>query len=292
MRRLFQHALLMSCMMLVATYLLTDGQTWATLVNAQASLPTRTVFLDPGHGNGDAGATFRFEDGMVLREADIALSIAHKTAELLREKGYRVVLSREKEYRAGHGDESNGDGRLSYRDDLQDVVDMANELKADIFISMHHNGSVNYTAEGVEVYYCEDRDFASDSYRLAMLTQANLLQGLRDIGYAAVDRGVKDDSVLYAWRRPPTIITTPSGEGRSTTQIIPSNWRGHLFVLGPERPRGKPRATNMPGVLGEALFVSNPTEAQLLASERGQWAIARGYANAVVTYFESMVIGN
>jgi N-acetylmuramoyl-L-alanine amidase len=147
---------------------------------------------------------------------------------------------------------------------------MANEVKADIFISMHHNGAYNREASGVEVYYCEDREFASDSYRLAALVQANLLQGLRDVGYVAFDRGAKDDSLLYNFG------------GR----------RGHLFVLGPMRPRGKPRATNMPGVLGEALFVSNPVEAQLLASESVRWGIARGYANAVVTYFESSVSGN
>jgi N-acetylmuramoyl-L-alanine amidase len=44
----------------------------------------------------------------------------------------------------------------------------------------------------------------------------------------------------------------------------------------------------MPGVLGEALFVSNPSEARILASDEGRWAIARGYAHAVVMYFESL----
>ena len=251
------------------------------------SASERVVFLDPGHGNGDGGATTHLADGTLVREADLALSIAQKTAELLRAKGYQVVLSREKEYRAGHGDDNNNDGRLNYRDDLQTVVDMANNTKADLFISMHHNGAANRDAKGVEVYYCEDRPFAKQSIRLAELVQANLLQALRDIGYEAEDRGAKDDSVLYAWRRPLFTIPAPSGAGRDgALPPVPSNFRGHLFVLGPARPeRGKPSATEMPGVLGESLFVSNEVEATLLAQERVQWALARGYANAVVTYF-------
>ena len=249
---------------LAGSFTLADGSLWAQQASAQALERTYTVFLDPGHGSGDAGAAFRFEDGEVLREADVALSIAHKTAELLRAKGFQVILSREKEYRADADADANNDGRMNYRDDLQQVVDMANDSRADIFISLHHNGSANNTASGVEVYYCADRSFADQSRMLAELVQANLMQGLRDIGYEAFDRGVKDDSLLY------------SRNGR----------RWHLFVLGAARSRGHPRATNMPGILGEALFVSNPAEAKLLASEEVRWALARGYANAVVTYFQ------
>ena len=235
----------------------------ASLASAQSAARVYTVFLDPGHGNGDGGATTHLADGTQVREADISLSIALKTAELLRASGLRVVLSREQESRAGQGADANRDGRMNYRDDLEEVVDMANDSNADLFISMHHNGSANADASGVETYYCADRAFADQSRKLADLVQANLMQGLRDIGYEALDRGVKDDSWLYSYR----------------------STRGHLYVLGPVRARSHPTATLMPGVLGEPLFVSNPVEAQLLSTERAQWAIARGYANAVVTYF-------
>ncbi len=235
----------------------------ASIASAQSAAHVYTVFLDPGHGNGDGGATAYLADGTQVREADVTLSIALKTAELLRASGVHVVLSREQEYRAGRGADANRDGRMNYRDDLQDVVDMANDSRADLFISMHHNGSANADASGIETYYCADREFAEQGRKLADLVQANLLQGLRDIGYEAQDRGVRDDSWLYAYR----------------------SFRGHLFVLGPEQRRGHPRATMMPGVLGESLFISNSVEAQLLATEQAQWAIARGYANAVVTYF-------
>jgi len=147
------------------------------------------------------------------------------------------------------------------------VVDLANESNADLFISLHSNSSGSPTASGVEVYYCADREFSGESRHLAELVNDHLLRALRDTGHDVADRGVKDDSTLYRWR------------GRS----------GHLFVLGPVRSWGRrrvhPRAIEMPSVLAEALFLSNRAEAAILASEEGQWALARGYAAAVEAYF-------
>lgn len=232
------------------------------------SPPSQTIFLDPGHGGNDSGAVRVAANGRVeLREKEVNLKIALKTAELLREHGYEVVLSRDSDEREGEDRDVNGDGRISSRDSLQAVVDAANAAGADLFISLHSNSSWDATASGVEVYYCADRPFSDDNRRLADLVQANLLQALADIGYNTVDRGVKEDGVLYQWR------------GR----------HGHLFVLGPVRTWGRrmvhPRATEMPGVLAEALFVSNRRDAAILGSEAGQWAIARGYVAAVDAYF-------
>jgi len=234
-----------------------------------ASAPAiHTVFLDPGHGGADSGAIRVNDRGeVILREKDVNLAVALKTAELLRAKGYRVILSRETNERPGSGEDVNADGRLSHRDNLQAVVDLANTSGAELFISLHSNSSQDPVASGVEVYYCADREFAAESRRLAELVQAELVETLRAIGYPALTRGVKDDGLLYSWR------------GR----------RGHLFVLGPARTWGRwqvhPRATQMPAVLAEALFVSNNREAQLLASEAGQWALARGYVAAIEAHF-------
>lgn len=228
----------------------------------------RTIFLDPGHGGNDSGAVRIAANGYVeLREKEVNLEIALKTAELLRERGYEVVLSRASDLRAGEDRDANGDGRISKRDPLQAVVDAANDAGADLFIALHSNSSRDATASGVEVYYCGERPFSDENRRLAELVQAHLLRSLADVGYTVQDRGVKEDSVLYQWR------------GR----------HGHLFVLGPVRTWGRrmvhPRATEMPGVLAEALFVSNSRDAAILGSESGQWALARGYVAAVEAYF-------
>jgi N-acetylmuramoyl-L-alanine amidase len=78
---------------------------------ASAGAPAaRTVFLDPGHGDSDGGAVHRDAQGEVdLREKDVNLAVALKAAELLRARGYRVVLSRETDERPGQGEDVNGD---------------------------------------------------------------------------------------------------------------------------------------------------------------------------------------
>jgi N-acetylmuramoyl-L-alanine amidase len=233
-----------------------------------ATPAVRTVFIEVGHGGIDSGAVRYGADGEVdMLEKEVNLSVALKTASLLRFRGYTVVLSRGSAVRPGRDEDVNGDGRITNRDALQAVVDAANESGADVFLSLHSNSAWDATESGLEVYYCADREFAGESRRLAGLVLDNLRRALQNIGHDAAIRGVKDDTSLYRWR----------------------SWQGHLFVLGPVRTSSRrashPRATQMPGALGEALFMSNDEEAAILASEEGQWALARGYTAAVEAYF-------
>lgn len=248
---------------------------------AELDQPRAVIFLDPGHGGADSGAAF-YGGGFTVVEAEVNLDVALRTAERLRARGYAVTLSRETADQPGGGEDVNGDGRNTSRDGLQAVVDLANAAGADLFLSIHHNGSTNRAAAGSEVYYCADRPFAAESFRFGKLVLDHVLAALWRQGYASPNRGVIDDSLLY---------------NRGGT------FRGHLFVLGPLRPpraaplagatpspfRSPPklRATDMPGVLSEALFVSNPHEAWLLAQPRVRAALADAFADAVDDYFSS-----
>lgn len=255
------------------------------LAASEPDEPRARIFLDPGHGGPDPGAVF-YGAGFIVREAEVNLEVALLTAERLRARGYAVFLSRESHDQAGGSEDSNGDGRVTLRDGLQSVVDQANGVQADLFLSIHHNGSVNRSASGTEVYYCADRPFADASFRFGELVLNNILASLKDQGYVSDNRGVTDDSMLFTR----------------------GAFRGHLFVLGPVRslrsfappsaptrptpstpsaPRSAPklRATEMPGVLSEALFVSNPTEAWLLSQPRIHAALADAFTNAIEQYF-------
>jgi hypothetical protein len=97
--------------------------------------------------------------------------------------------------------------------------------------------------------------------RLAASLQAHLVRSMRSAGYDPVDEGTADDSIL---KKP----------------------YGHLFLLGPLTPRVA-RASNMPGALGETLYLTNPTEAAWLAQDSMLTAIARGYYEGIVAYFDS-----
>lgn len=96
----------------------------------------QTVFLDPGHGGSDPGAT-----AGGYTEANLNLAVAKKVESLLVARGYIVYMSR------------TGDTALS----LLERSQMANNLNTDIFISIHHNstGAGTTTANGIESYYYE-----------------------------------------------------------------------------------------------------------------------------------------
>jgi len=223
----------------------------------------RTVAVDPGHGGAEVGAVFA-EGGQSLAEKDVNLSIALRLKSLLENAGHRVVLTRDSDRSANNPPvDRTGDGRVNSRDDLQARVDIANEAGADVFISLHNNGSGSPDESGTEVWYCKERTFGDKNFALASELQSAILASLRSVGYTSRDRGIKEDSNFRIYRGQPY----------------------NIFVLGPAREPGHPRATEMPGALIESLFVSNPVEARLLQRDDVLDAIAAGCFEGIERYF-------
>jgi N-acetylmuramoyl-L-alanine amidase len=220
----------------------------------------RVVALDPGHGGPEVGAA-----GAGVAEKDVNLRIALKLKALLERDGMIVVLTRDEDRRAvpPPGFEPPPDWRDT-RTDLQARIDIANLAGADVFISIHNNGSSNPNERGTEVWWDGRRPFAAYNRALAELVLEELLHHIRAAGYPTVNRGLKEDSSFRIW------------QGRAFP----------IFVLGPPRTGAvTTRATNMPAVLGESLFLSNPSEAVQLTREEMLDAIARGYHAALTRYF-------
>jgi N-acetylmuramoyl-L-alanine amidase len=232
----------------------------------------KIVFIDPGHGGPETGAVHVGKDGKVdLIERDLNLAVGLKLRALLEQDGFKVAMSRTSADSANTPRRDwNEDGRLTNRDEYQAVVDRANESGADLFVSIHHNGSPNKEASGTEVWFSPLRAFADKNLLFARLLQANLVASIRATGYNTVDRGIKDDSIFRFFN------------GRYY----------EIFVLGEaNRSLSHPRAGNMPAALGEALFLSNEADAAMLAKESTLDAIAQGYRNAIVQYFERLAQG-
>ena len=233
----------------------------------------KVVYIDPGHGGPETGAVHVGADGKVdLIERDLNLKTGLKLRALLEADGFTVAMSRTSAASANTPPlDRNGDGRVNNRDEYQAVVDLANESKADLFVSIHNNGTVNPDVSGTEVWFSPLRSFADKNWLFAQLLQANLVASIRAIGYNTVDRGIKDDSVFRVFN------------GRYY----------EIFVLGEaDATRAHPRATNMPGALGEGLFLSNQADAAMLAKDSTLDAIARGYYNAIVQYFARLAQGS
>lgn len=220
--------------------------------------------MDPGHGGQYPGAVHPDgHGGYDVIEKDVNLRVALLLADALRETGYRVVLTRSTDTILNTSAEDvNGDGQVTVEDDLQARVDFINSSGADLLLSIHHNGSESRSMRGCTTYYCADRPFADQNRALAEMVQSNLLASLRLAGYTVVpDLGARDDATI----------------GKPY---------GHLCLLGPTTPV-LARASIMPGVVGEALFVSFDGEAALLKDERVLRAIAIGYRDGVQRFFES-----
>jgi N-acetylmuramoyl-L-alanine amidase len=234
----------------------------------------RIIVLDPGHGGPEVGA-----GGAGLSEKFVNLYIAQRLRRMLEEAGYRAVLTRETDARVftllPH--DPNSTARPATEADLQARVDLANQAQADVFISLHNNGSNDSGLSGTEVWYNASRPFSALNLVLAQEVLNALVEEIRAAGHPAVNRGLKDDARFRFFN------------GR----YYP------LFVLGPPREAnpqtreagGMTRATQMPGILGETLFLSHAREAQLLRLEEMQEAIARGYFTGIQRYFARMDAG-
>lgn len=140
------------------------------LTAVQAEQKVSMIVVDPGHGGEDGGS----ERGGVL-EKDVNLAIALALEERLLDMGYEVALARE------------GD---SYRV-KEDRVKMANEIQADVYVSIHQNTYKDRGVEGIEIWY-DEQDTDRDSESLARLIheETTRLTG-------AVRRGLKDGSGLH-----------------------------------------------------------------------------------------------
>jgi N-acetylmuramoyl-L-alanine amidase len=234
---------------------------WAILASprpALAAAPLR-ITLDPGHGGPEVGASYRFADGVVLQEKALNLRVTIRLRDLLSQAGHVVTLTRTTDALVNaDGRDVNGDGRVSLADDLQARVDTANRAGSDLFVAIHFNGSSDASMRGTYTFWNADRPFAERSRTLAQDVQTNLLAALRAAGYTSLDRGARTDAWLL-------------GSGNA------------LFVLGPQSgPIARP--SQMPAIIAEPLFLTNPHDAAALRDDKIVDAVAQGLFDGIRAY--------
>lgn len=221
----------------------------------------RTVFIDPGHGGPDPGAT-----GVGVDEKAVTLGVATRLAGLLRADGWRVVLARTTDSSVAALGPSDLDQGVETPDavhkDLVARIACANAAHADALLSVHFNGFDDPSVGGTETFYDPDRSFAARSRTLAQSLQAALVRAL-----GTDDRGVTSDTELDA--------STLTNAGAAY---------GHLVELGPAQPGWVDTPSTMPGALVEPLFVTDPDEAAVARSAAGQQRIAQALYNGLKGY--------
>ncbi len=120
-----------------------------TFVNAEEQiLKGKIIYIDPGHGGRDPGATYK-----EIRESDINLQISKYLKEELEKNGATVYLTR-----IGNYDLSKNNARNHKKNDLTARARLINESNCDMYISIHLNSDPSSTWNGMQIFYTNNNE--------------------------------------------------------------------------------------------------------------------------------------
>jgi N-acetylmuramoyl-L-alanine amidase len=219
------------------------------------------VALDPGHGGEDPGAT----GPSGLHEKDVVLQIALKLRDALNaQKGMRAMLTRDDDFFVP----------------LQERVRKARRVQADLFVSIHADAFITPQARGASVFALSENGASSSAARwLANKENAADLVG-------GVNVKAADSTVLRAML------------DMSTTAQIKDSLRVGHEVLGQIGKVGRLhkgsveqagfavlKAPDIPSILVETAFISNPEEESRLRDAGYQAELVKALATGITRYF-------
>lgn len=183
-----QHALelAMACMLLVCFYIL-SREAALTVGNMQES---PAILVDAGHGGVDPGMV-----GMGgLEEKGLNLAIAKKLEEVLKSKGYRVIMTRETDkglYEEG--------ARNKKRQDMGRRIALIEKEKPALTVSIHQNSYRDASVKGPQVFYYAE---SVEGARLAKLLQEKMNTGLS----IQRPRQAKENKSYYLLKKSPGVV--------------------------------------------------------------------------------------
>jgi N-acetylmuramoyl-L-alanine amidase len=225
-------------------------------LRAPAAPAIRTIVIDPGHGGDDVGA--KGPKGTL--EKDVTLDVARRLKAAIEGRlGIRVILARE-------------DDRLV---SLDDRASIANNNKADLFISLHANASPSRESRGAEVFYLSLDGYGEEARRMAENPQSNPLPALgggrRDVEFILWDMAQARhlaESAVFAGMVEESLRPRVEMRTRSIQQAA------FRVLVG----------ANMPAVLVEMGFITNPDQEAQLTSDGFKNAVVQALYEATVHY--------
>jgi N-acetylmuramoyl-L-alanine amidase len=225
----------------------------------QLGLGARRIVIDPGHGGHDPGTIGRAG----LMEKDLVLDVSLRLERMVREElGAEVIMTRSTDVFIP----------------LEERTAIASTREADLFLSIHANASRNPAARGIETYFLS---FARNPHAEAVAARENAISTAT----------LKDLQGLVK------AITTNSkiDESRDFATSIQEAMVEHMRTHTPVQDRGVHTApfyvligANMPSVLAEIAFVSNPDEEKRLKNPEFRDHIARSLLKGVRNYLEAL----
>ena len=223
-------------------------------------LKINRIVIDAGHGGHDSGTL----GPGGLEEKDVVLDVALRLGKLLRERlGADVIYTR------------SDDTFIP----LETRTAIANQAQADLFISIHANSSPDTSTRGVEVYYL---NFTSSADALEVAAREN----------ASSDESIHQLSDLVK----KIALQAKINESREFAADVDQSLYEGLEQGNPGlKDRGVKKApfvvligANMPSILAEISFLTNPEDAQELREPRYRERIAEALYRGVARYVSSM----
>jgi N-acetylmuramoyl-L-alanine amidase len=235
-----------------------DGQRSLT---RELGLKISRIVIDPGHGGHDTGTIGPHG----LMEKDLCLDIALRLGRMIEDRL------------------PNADVVYTRKDDtfipLEDRTSIANNAKADLFISIHANSSHDHAARGVETYYL---NFATSQESMEVATRENALSqssihDLQDL----VKKIARNEKIEESKE----LANDVQDSLAHRMQVVTQN----------QRNRGVKKApfvvligANMPSILSEISFISNPADEKLLKRPDQRQRVAEGLYHGITSYLDSL----
>lgn len=233
------------------TILLLTGQAWSF-----------TILIDPGHGGEDDGARARYYYGKkkwrMINEKDIALSLAKKIHEELGKKDFKTYLTR------------SVDRTVT----LAERAELAEKIKADLFISVHVNASEENHPRGFETYYL-------DNHNDSAIKKVESIENKDLKGEALIVNKILTDLVIERTvKSSKGLATAIHGQiqhlvGKKYNLIDRGVKPGLFYVLA---------LTKRPAILLEVGFLSNSKELKRILNSNFQRRYAKAVANGIASY--------
>jgi len=226
--------------------------------------PLELIVVDPGHGGHDSGAVG--PNGTL--EKNINLRFAKELAALLKREGrFKVLLTRKKDKFVP----------------LAERTDFANKKKASLFISIHANASLSSKGHGFEVYFLSEK--ASDPHAAEVARRENAVVEME--GKPTEKRKILEN-LLWSLARNQFMNESSELSGLISRRIIKrvdianrGVKQAGFYVL---------RGAQMPAILIETAFISNPEEEIRLNQKRFRSQVVDAIYSGVLDY-ERLKIG-
>ena len=220
----------------------------------------KVIVIDPGHGGKDPGAVGYKK----YREKVVAMQIADELKSILKSRGFRVYMTRSSDQFVN----------------LRDRTSYANKRNADLFISIHANAIGGKNANkvyGIECYYL-DKSRSSRAKKVAAQENSAGMSEMDFYGKESFLHTLSSHNIIAANKLAIDLQRGMLGSLRKSYDKIKDGGvrPAPFWVLV---------GAQMPAVLVEVGFISNPMEAERLVNRAYQKQLATGLANGVERYF-------